>query len=83
MCLPLRRLCGGKKFVSGSSQGYEFTDTSVEKTAHRHAAPFMFDADDTSLLDSLTRFIRCLPSRLVTRTIVVLPSRTGEGLVSR
>ena len=45
----------GKRFVSSSLKGYEFTDTSGEKTPHRHEV--LFYSDDTVLLDSVTRFI--------------------------
>jgi DNA-binding NarL/FixJ family response regulator len=45
----------GKQFVSSSLEGNEFTDSSGEKSPHRHEV--LFYSDDTVLLDSVTRFI--------------------------
>jgi DNA-binding NarL/FixJ family response regulator len=45
----------GKQFVSSSLKGYELTDTSSKKTAHRHEV--LFYSDDTVLLDRLSRFV--------------------------
>ncbi len=45
----------GKRFVSSSLKGYEFTDTSVERAPHRHEV--LFYSDDTVFLDSCSRFI--------------------------
>ena len=70
----------GKQFVSGSLKGYEFTDTSVEKTAHRHEA--LFYSDDTVLLDSFTRFIAAA-LKAGNSAIVVITESHREGLVSR
>ena len=45
----------GKQFVSSSLNGYELTDSSSKKTAHRHEV--LFYSDDTVLLDRLSRFV--------------------------
>jgi hypothetical protein len=45
----------GKQFVSSSSRGNGFSDTSVEKAPHHHEV--LFYSDDTVLLDNLTGFI--------------------------
>jgi len=45
----------GKQFVSSSLKGYEFTDTSTEKSPHRHEA--LFYSDDTVFLDGFALFI--------------------------
>ena len=45
----------GKQFVSSSSKGNEFSDTSVEKAPHHHEV--LFYSDDTVLLDNVTGFI--------------------------
>jgi len=45
----------GKEFVSSSSKGNEFSDTSVEKAPHHHEV--LFYSDDTVLLDNVTGFI--------------------------
>ena len=46
---------GGKQFVSSGLEGYEFTDTSVERAPPRHDV--LFYSDDTVFLDSCARFI--------------------------
>jgi DNA-binding NarL/FixJ family response regulator len=55
LLLAVDAVLRGKQFVSSSINGFESTDTSVEKAPHRHEL-LMF-SDDTVLLDSFTRFI--------------------------
>jgi DNA-binding NarL/FixJ family response regulator len=45
----------GKQFVSSSLEGYEFTDSAMEKAPHRHEA--VFYSDDVVFLDTCTHFI--------------------------
>jgi CheY-like chemotaxis protein len=55
LLLAVDSVLQGKKFVSSSLKGYEFTDISAEKTPQRHEA--LFCSDDTVLLDGFTRFV--------------------------
>jgi DNA-binding NarL/FixJ family response regulator len=55
LLLAVDAVLRGKQFVSSSINGFESTDTSVEKAPHRHEL-LMF-SDDTVLLDSFARFI--------------------------
>jgi len=45
----------GKRFVSSSFKGHEFTDASAEKAPHRHEVQFY--SDDAVFLDTFARFI--------------------------
>ena len=70
----------GKQFVSGSLKGYETTDTSEEKAAHRHEV--LFYSDDAFLLEELARFI-AVALKSGRAAIVVITESHREGLVSR
>jgi hypothetical protein len=70
----------GKQFVSSRLKGREFTDTSVEKAAHRHEVQFY--SDDALLLDTFARFI-AVALKSGRAAIVVITEFHREGLVSR
>ena len=70
----------GEQFVSSSLKGREFTDTSVEKAAHRHEVQFY--SDDALLLDTFARFI-AVALKSGRAAIVVITEFHREGLVSR
>ena len=70
----------GKQFVSSSLKGYEFTDTSVEKAAHRHEVQFY--SDDALLLGTFARFIADALNAGDAAIAVVTESHR-DGLVSR
>jgi DNA-binding NarL/FixJ family response regulator len=70
----------GKQFVSSSLRGYEFTDTSAEKAAHRHEVQFY--SDDEVLLDTFARFI-AVALKSGRAAIVVITESHRDGLVSR
>jgi MEDS: MEthanogen/methylotroph, DcmR Sensory domain len=70
----------GEQFVSSSLKGREFTDTSVEKAAHRHEVQFY--SDDALLLDSFARFI-AVALKSGRAAIVVVSQSHSDGLVPR
>jgi len=70
----------GKQFVSSSLKGHDFTDTSVEKAAHRHEVQFY--SDDALLLDTFARFI-AVALKSGRAAIVVITESHRDGLVSR
>jgi MEDS: MEthanogen/methylotroph, DcmR Sensory domain len=70
----------GKQFVSSSLKGHEFTDTSVERAAHRHEVQFY--SDDALLLDTFVRFIAAA-LKSGRAAIVVITELHRDGLVSR
>ncbi len=70
----------GKQFVSSSLKGHEFTDTSVEKAAHRHEVQFY--SDDALLLDTFAHFI-AVALKSGRAAIVVITESHRDGLVSR
>jgi DNA-binding NarL/FixJ family response regulator len=48
-------ICAGRQFVSSSLKGYEFTNSSEEKAAHRHEVQFY--SDGAVFLDAFAHFI--------------------------
>jgi DNA-binding NarL/FixJ family response regulator len=70
----------GKQFVSSSLKGHQFTDTSVEKAAHRHEVQFY--SNDALLLDTFARFI-AVALKSGRAAIVVITESHRDGLVSR
>jgi DNA-binding NarL/FixJ family response regulator len=70
----------GKQFVSSSLKGYEYTDTSAKKAAHRHEVQFY--SDDAHLLDSFADFI-AVALKSGRAAIVVITESRSDGLVSR
>jgi DNA-binding NarL/FixJ family response regulator len=70
----------GKQFVSSSLRDHQFTDTSVQKAAHRHEVQFY--SDDALLLDILARFI-AVALKSGRAAIVVITESRSDGLVSR
>jgi hypothetical protein len=70
----------GRQFVSSSLKGYEFAETSSEKTAHRHEVKFC--SDDAVLLDTLADFI-AVALKSGCAAIVVINESRSDGLVSR
>jgi DNA-binding NarL/FixJ family response regulator len=70
----------GKRFVSSSLKDHQFTDTSVEKAAHRHEVQFY--SDDEFLLDTFARFI-AVALKSGRAAIVVLSESHRDGLISR
>ena len=70
----------GKQFVSRSLEGHQFTDTSVQKAAHRHEVQFY--SDDALLLDTFARFI-AVALKFGRTAIVVITESHRDGLVSR
>jgi len=70
----------GEQFVSSSLKGREFTDTSVEKAAHRHEVQFY--SDDALLLDTFARFI-AVALKSGRAAIVVITELHRDGLVSK
>jgi DNA-binding NarL/FixJ family response regulator len=70
----------GKQFVSSSLKGREFTDTSVEKAAHRHEVQFY--SDDALLLDTFALFI-AVALKSGRAAIVAVTESRRDGLVSR
>ena len=70
----------GKQFVSSSLKGHEFTDTSVEKAAHRHEV--LFYSDDTVLLDSVTCFLAAA-LRVGNAAIVLATKSHRDSLLQR
>jgi DNA-binding NarL/FixJ family response regulator len=70
----------GKQFVSSSLKGHQFTDTSVEKAAHRHEVQFY--SNDALLLDTFARFI-AVAIKSGRAAIVVITESHRDGLVSR
>jgi DNA-binding NarL/FixJ family response regulator len=71
---------GGKQFVSSSLKGYEFTNTSAEKAAHRHEVQFY--SDDALFLDTVASFI-AVALRSGRAAIVVMTESHRDGLASR
>ena len=70
----------GEQFVGSSFKGREFTDTSVEKTAHHHEVQFY--SDDALLLDTFAGFI-AVALKSGRAAIVVITELHRDGLVSR
>ncbi len=70
----------GKQFVGSSLKDSEFTDTSVERAAHRHEVQFY--SDDALLLDTFARFIAAA-LKSGRAAIVVITELHRDGLVSR
>jgi DNA-binding NarL/FixJ family response regulator len=70
----------GKQFVSSSLKGHQFTDTSVEKAAHRHEVQFY--SNDALLLDTFARFI-AVALKSGRAAIVVITESHRDGLASR
>jgi DNA-binding NarL/FixJ family response regulator len=70
----------GRQFVSNSLKGYELTDTSAEKAAHRHEVQFY--SDDALLLDTLARFI-AVALKSGRAAIVAIKESRADGLISR
>jgi DNA-binding NarL/FixJ family response regulator len=70
----------GKQFVSSSLKGHQFTDTSVQKAAHRHGVQFY--SDDAHLLDIFAHFI-AVALKSGRAAIVVITESHRDGLVSR
>jgi DNA-binding NarL/FixJ family response regulator len=70
----------GKQFVGSSLKDHQFTDTSVQKAAHRHEVQFY--SDDALLLDTFARFI-AVALKSGRAAIVVITESHRDGLVSR
>ena len=70
----------GKQFVSSSLRDHQFTDTSVQKAAHRHEVQFY--SDDAVLLDTFARFI-AVALKSGRAAIVIITESHRDGLVSR
>jgi DNA-binding NarL/FixJ family response regulator len=70
----------GKQFLSSSLEGHRFTDTPVEKAAHRHEVQFY--SDEALLLHTLARFI-AVALKSGRAAIVVITESHRDGLVSR
>ncbi len=70
----------GKQFVSSSVKGYEFTDTSAKKAAHRHEVQFY--SDDAHLLDTFADFI-AVALKSGRAAIAVITESRSNGLVRR
>jgi DNA-binding NarL/FixJ family response regulator len=70
----------GKQFISSSLKDHQFTDTSVQKAAHRHEVQFY--SDDALLLDTFARFI-AVALKSGRAAIVVITESRSDGLVSR
>jgi DNA-binding NarL/FixJ family response regulator len=70
----------GKQFVSRSLKDYQFTDTSVQKSANSHEVQFY--SDDALLLDTFARFI-AVALKSGRAAIVAVTESFGDGLVSR
>jgi DNA-binding NarL/FixJ family response regulator len=70
----------GKQFVSSSFKNQQFTDTSVQKAAHRHEVQFY--SDDALLLDTFARFIT-VALKSGRAAIVMITKSHRDGLVSR
>jgi DNA-binding NarL/FixJ family response regulator len=70
----------GEQFVSSSTKDYQFTDTSPEKSPHRHEVQFY--SDDALLLDTFARFI-AVALKSGRAAIVVITESRSDGLVSR
>jgi DNA-binding NarL/FixJ family response regulator len=70
----------GKQFVSSSFKDHQFTDTSVQKAAHRHEVQFY--SDDALFLDTLARFV-AVALKSGRAAIVVITESHRDGLVSR
>jgi DNA-binding NarL/FixJ family response regulator len=70
----------GKQFVSSSLKEHQFTDTSVQKAAHRHEVQFY--SDDALLLDTFARFIT-VALKSGRAAIVIITESHRNGLVSR
>ncbi len=76
----LEAVLRGKRFVSSSLKGHEFTDTLVQKAAHRHEVQFYID--DALLLDTFARFI-AVALKSGRAAIVAVTESHRDGLVSR
>ncbi len=70
----------GKQFLSSRLKGNEFTDTSIQKPAHRHEVQFY--SDDAHLLDTFADFI-AVALKSGRAAIVVVTESHRDGLVSR
>jgi len=70
----------GEHYVSSSLRGYEFTDTSGEKTHHRHEVQFY--SDDAVFIDSFARFI-AVALKAGDAAIVVATESHREALALR
>ena len=70
----------GKQFVSSSLKDYQSTGTSAEKAHHSHEV--LFYADETVLLDSVTRLIAAA-LRAGNAAIVLATKSHGDSLLQR
>jgi len=70
----------GKRFVSSSLKGREFTDTSIENAPRRHEVQFY--SDDAVFVDTFARFI-AVALKAGKTAIVVTTDSHRDGLVLR